>query len=157
MPRRKTTTARRRTPARKTTTTRRRTYTRRKGLSSKFTAATKPVIGGALGGAAASILEKQIGEIVPGIAGGTAIAGAVATAMLLPKQTHVAAGMAAIGAQKLLARTGLAENGSFMQSNVQSMTSAEANALLNYGGANLQETYEGISEGAYTYGWTGRV
>ncbi len=152
MPRRKTTTASRRTPARKTATTRRRTYTRRKGLSSKFTAATKPVIGGALGGAAASILEKQIGEIVPGFAGGTAIAGALATAMFLPKQTHVAAGMAAIGAQKLLARTGLAESGA-SYSSVQSLSPAAASDLLNAGGA-LYEDYSPLMEGAYTDGYS---
>lgn len=153
MPRKKMTTTRRRTstPARRTTTVRRR-VSRKKGLSAKFTDATKPVIGGALGGAAASILEKQIGEIVPGFAGGTAIAGAIATAMFLPKQTHVAAGMAAIGAQKLLARTGLAESGA-SYSSMSALSPAGASDLLNAGGA-LYEDYSPLMEGAYTDGYS---
>lgn len=99
------------TARKKTTPTRRRR--RRTGLSAAFTPTkAKKAIGatvkGAIGGAAAGMVEKQVGELIPGVEGGTALIGAVVTHML--GQPEIAAGMAGVAGSKLAGRFGLADN-----------------------------------------------
>lgn len=100
--------------SRKTTTktpTRRRR--RRTGLSSAFTPtkikkAVGATVKGAIGGAAAGFVEKQVGEVIPGLQGGTALIGAVVTHMV--GQPEIAMGMAGVAGSKLAGRFGLADS-----------------------------------------------
>ena len=151
----------RKTTRRKTTPVRRRRSVKR-GMGAKFTQQLAPAAKGAVGGAVASILERQLSGMLPVSlpAGSIGLIGALVTGAVAPKQRDIALGMAGAAGAQLAASfmPGMASAAPALKANYSSMASispAAAEAALN-SGAGLYDDYAEVTplmDGYYTQGW----